>query len=98
MDANGDQKYILSTDVVDQQQVSLSITLEIITNLYKLQVNSDNNGQKILLGILEVINDSLMCPLLMSNRPGNSAKCFWEPKCFTEKFLQKEGMYCVKSA
>ena len=25
VDANGDQKYILSTDVVDQQQVSLSI-------------------------------------------------------------------------
>ena len=55
MDANGDQKYILSTDVVDQQQVSLSlsISLEIITNPYKLQVKSDNNGQKMLLGISE---------------------------------------------
>ena len=55
MDANGDQKYILSTDVVAQQQVSLSlsISLEIITNPYKLQVKSDNNEQKMLLGISE---------------------------------------------
>ena len=25
-------------------------------------------------------------------RPGNSAKCFWELKCFTEKNLRKEGI------
>ena len=25
-------------------------------------------------------------------RPGNSAKCFWELKCFTEKILRKEGI------
>ena len=33
-------------------------------------------------------------------RPGNSEKCFWELKCFTEKFLgnreYKLGLSCVK--
>ena len=31
-------------------------------------------------------------------RPGNSAKCFWELKCFYRKFLRKEGIYWVKNA
>ena len=31
-------------------------------------------------------------------RPANSAKCFWEPDIFRQKFLRSAGSYCVENA
>ena len=38
------------------------------------------------------------CKIVLTFRPGNSLKCFWELICFSKKFLRKEKIYWFKNA
>ena len=54
VDSNGDQKYILSTDVVDQKQVRLVHQCGPAIMSSFQAGKSETNGQKTLIGVSEV--------------------------------------------